>query len=330
MTEEKKNEPLLDACENPLDFFTVSYPTILKYGKTQFAAVWDESEIDFSTDREDFQKLPKSAQRLVEFALGFFFGADAIVFKNIEENFLSEIQLPEAKFMYSVFQMMEFIHARSYGLQLDTITGGDLSWKRRLMDSITTNKAVAKKSNWALEKMNRKKYSFAERLLSFGCIEHIFFSSPFAWIYWLKETFPNKMRGVTESNEAIARDESIHVQGALHLYSDILKEKLPVDKALEIIKEATEIEIEFALDALTDDLLGLTRKGMREHILHVANLTAIRAGLPLVYPDIKQTPLKCVKMIDLVSKTNFFEVRNMEYRRPVGSGRIDFDKEVDF
>jgi ribonucleotide reductase beta subunit family protein with ferritin-like domain len=322
-------EPLLTKPDNPLDFFTTRYPTVLHYAKLQVAAMWEETEISFQNDRADFQKLPKEVQRLIEHALGFFFGADAIVFKNIEENFMSEIELPEAKGMYSVFQAMEWIHARSYGLQLDTITGGDLEWKRRIMEAISSNPCVKKKGDWALNYMN-KKYSFAERLLAYACVEHIFFSSPFAWIYWIKETYPGKMEGVTESNEAIARDEGIHVQGNLCLYHDVLVDKLSTDKALAIIKEAAEIEIEFALDALTENLLGLSRKGMTDHIYHVANLTAVRAGYPAPYPVVKESPLKCVKMIDFVSKTNFFEKKNMEYRRPVGTGRINFDKPVDF
>ena len=57
------------------------------------------------------------------------------------------------------------------------------------------------------------------------------------------------MPGLTLSNEFISRDEALHTEFAILLYSK-LKKKLNKKRILEIVKEATEIEKEFITEAL--------------------------------------------------------------------------------
>ena len=57
------------------------------------------------------------------------------------------------------------------------------------------------------------------------------------------------MPGLTFSNELISRDEALHCEFAILLYSKLLK-KTRKDKVYELIKEAVEIEKEFICEAL--------------------------------------------------------------------------------
>ena len=65
-----------------------------------------------------------------------------------------------------------------------------------------------------------KNSNFATRLVAFACVEGIFFSGSFCAIYWLKKR--GLMPGLTFSNELISRDEGIHTDFAVLLYSKLL------------------------------------------------------------------------------------------------------------
>ena len=65
-----------------------------------------------------------------------------------------------------------------------------------------------------------KQSTFATRLVAFACVEGIFFSGAFCSIYWLKKR--GLMPGLTFSNELIARDEGMHTDFAVLLYSKLI------------------------------------------------------------------------------------------------------------
>lgn len=66
------------------------------------------------------------------------------------------------------------------------------------------------------------------------------------------------MPGLTFSNELISRDEALHTEFAILLYTK-LQNKLPKKRIYEIIQEAVEIEKEFITEALPCRLIGIIR-----------------------------------------------------------------------
>ena len=107
---------------------------------------------------------------------------------------------------------------------------------------------------WALKWINDERSNFATRLIAFACVEGIFFSGSFCAIFWLKKR--GLMPGLTSSNELISRDEGLHTDFAVLLYS-MLMEKLPEETIHDIIKEAVEIEKEFIIESIPCRLIGM-------------------------------------------------------------------------
>ena len=64
------------------------------------------------------------------------------------------------------------------------------------------------------------------------------------------------MPGLTFSNELISRDEALHCEFAVLLYSKLIK-KMDKSRIHEIIKESVEIETEFICEALPCRLIGM-------------------------------------------------------------------------
>ncbi len=70
------------------------------------------------------------------------------------------------------------------------------------------------------------------------------------------------MPGLCFSNELISQDEGMHCDFACLLYSKLINNKLPIARITEIICSAVEIEMEFVVDALPVELIGMNSNMM--------------------------------------------------------------------
>jgi len=118
------------------------------------------------------------------------------------------------------------------------------------------------------------------------------------------------MPGLTFSNELISRDEALHCEFAVLLYSKLVK-KIDKSRIYEIIKEAVEIETEFICDALPCKLIGMNSQMMTQYIQFVADCLCVQLG----YKKIYNVPncFNFMELISLESKVNFFEKRTDAY-----------------
>lgn len=91
------------------------------------------------------------------------------------------------------------------------------------------------------------------------------------------------MPGLTFSNELISRDEGLHTDFACMLYRDLMVNKLPNERVLQIISEAVEIEREFICEALPADLIGMNSRLMSDYINFVADRLLVALGLEKHY-----------------------------------------------
>jgi ribonucleotide reductase beta subunit family protein with ferritin-like domain len=145
-------------------------------------------------------------------------------------------------------------------------------------------------------------------LVAFAAIEGIFFSSSFASIYWIKKR--GLMPGLTFSNELISRDEALHTEFAVLLYSKLMK-KLNKKRIYEIIQEAVEIEKEFITEAIPCRMIGMNANLMSQYIEFVADRLIVQLGYDKVYNV--ANPFDFMELISIESKVNFFERTNAEY-----------------
>ena len=296
--------------ENPSRFviFPIEHNDIWEYYKQHQAAFWTAEEVDLSNDIRDWENLSDNEKYFVKNVLSFFAASDGIVNENLAENFIKEVQYPEAKFFYGFQIMMENIHSETYSLLIDTYIK-DTKDKNYLFKAIDTLDCVRKKADWALRWI--KNGTFAERLVAFAAVEGIFFSGSFCSIFWLKKR--GLMPGLTFSNELISRDEGLHCDFACLLYNKHIINKLSKQRIEEIITNAVEIEKEFIIDALPVKLIGMNSDLMAQYIEFVADRLLAELGNDRVYN--KSNPFDFMEMISLQGKTNFFEKRVGDYQK---------------
>jgi ribonucleoside-diphosphate reductase beta chain len=206
----------------------------------------------------------------------------------------------------------ESIHSITYSILLDTYIT-EPKEKDRMFRAIETIPSVAQKALWA-QKWIESSDSFAIRLLAFACVEGLFFSGSICCIYWLKER--GILPGLCQSNDLIARDEGLHVDFAVLLYSKYIVNKLSDEVVHKIVREAVKIEESFIIDSIPCRLLGMNSDMMREYIRFVANRQVKQLGHAELYPEAIQ-PFPFMERICFSSKGNFFEKESTQYRVPV-------------
>tara|TARA_B100001059_G_scaffold236572_1_gene287879 strand:- start:857 stop:1729 length:873 start_codon:yes stop_codon:yes gene_type:complete len=286
---------------------------------------WRAEEIDLSQDLTHWAKLDDNEKHFIKMILAFFAASDGIVLENLGMRFLSEVQLPEARAAYGFQLMMENIHSETYSLLIDTYVK-EKEEKTKLFKAIENFPCVKKKADWSLKWINDKRSNFATRLLAFVCVEGIFFSGSFCAIYWLKKR--GLMPGLTFSNELISRDEGMHTDFAVLLYSKLIK-KAKKSKVHELFKEAVSIEKEFICDALPCKLIGMNNNLMSQYIEFVADRLLVQLGYPKLYNV--GNPFDFMEMISLDGKTNFFEKRVGDYSLSSGDhSEASFEINMDF
>ena len=300
-------ETLLQEDDNRFVMFPISDQTIWKMYKKQVDCFWRAEEIDTSKDLAHWDKLATDEQYFIKMILAFFAASDGIVLENLGTRFMTEVQLPEARAFYGFQIAMENIHSETYSLLIDSYIK-DHDEKTKLFHALSNFPCIEKKGKWALKWIGDKRSSFATRLIAFACVEGIFFSGAFCSIYWLKKR--GLMPGLTFSNELISRDEALHTEFAIYLYSK-LEKKLVKKKIQEIIMDAVEIEKEFICEALPCRLIGMNSDLMNQYIEFVADRLAIQLGIEAIYNTIN--PFDFMEMISLEQKTNFFESRVSAY-----------------
>jgi ribonucleoside-diphosphate reductase beta chain len=304
---EQETELLLKENKDRFVILPIKYPAIWEMYKKCEASFWTAEEIDLSDDMKHWESMNDGERHFISHVLAFFAASDGIVNENLAVNFMSEVQLPEARCFYGFQIMMENIHSETYALLIDTYVK-DPAEKDRLFHAIDTVPCVGKKAEWALRWINNG--SFAERLIAFAAVEGIFFSGSFCSIFWLKKR--GLMPGLTFSNELISRDEGMHCEFACLLYR-MLDNKLSKEAATAIITDAVEIEKEFITDALPVNLIGMNAKMMSQYIEFVADRWLGELGYDKVYGV--SNPFDFMEMISLQGKTNFFEKRVGDYQK---------------
>jgi ribonucleoside-diphosphate reductase subunit M2 len=318
-------EPLLAPDDNRFVMFPIRYDDIWEMYKKQVDCFWRPEEIDLTKDLAHWDALSSDERYYISMILAFFAASDGIVLENLAQRFMSDVQVSEARAFYGFQIAMENIHSQTYSILIETYIKDSLE-KEKLFKAIEHFPCIKKKSDWAQKWIHDNRSSFACRLVAFACVEGIFFSGAFCSIFWLKKR--GLMPGLTFSNELISRDEALHCEFAVLLYSKLVK-KLNKNKIYELIKDAVEIESEFICEALPCRLIGMNSQMMTQYIQFVADRLCVQLGYDKIYNVSNSCDF--METISLESKTNFFEKRLGEYALANKSNSdIAFDFTDDF
>jgi len=320
-------EPILAPTTDRFVIFPIRHEDMWDMYKKAEACFWTAEELDLSDDLAHWASLSDNERHFLTHVLAFFAASDGIVNENLAMNFMSEVQVAEARCFYGFQIAIENIHSEVYSLLIDTYVRDPVA-KDKALRAIETVPCVREKAEWAMKWMDRARATFAERLVAFAVVEGLFFSGSFCAIFWLKKR--GLMPGLCTSNELISRDEGMHCDFACLLYSQ-LQNPLPPTRVLEIVAEAVRIEKSFVTDALPVALIGMNATLMVQYIEFCADRLLEALGCEKHYEA--TNPFDWMTLISLTGKTNFFERRVSEYAKAgvgVDAGEQVFATDADF
>ena len=317
-------EPLLTEDDNRYVMFPIQHDDIWSLYKKQIDCFWRAEEVDLSKDLISWETLNADEQYFIKMIIAFFAASDGIVLENLGMRFMSEVQWSEARAFYGFQIAMENIHSQMYSMLIETYIK-DREEKHKLFNALETFECIKKKGTWAKKWISDNRSTFATRLVAFACVEGIFFSGAFCSIFWLKKR--GLLPGLTFSNELISRDEALHTEFAVLLYSKLNK-KINKNRIYEIVKEAVEIEKVFITEALPCRLIGMNSQLMSQYIEFIADRLVVQLGYNKIYDS--SNPFDFMELISVESKTNFFEKRVSEYSLADKNIEDAFDIHEDF
>lgn len=303
-------EPILSETSNRYVLQPIVWTKVWEAYKKHQQAFWTAEEIDFPADMSDWEKLSENEQFFISNVLSFFAGSDGIIFENLSINFIDEIKVPEIRAYYGWQAAMETIHSETYALMIDTYIPEES--KNRIFNGIQELPGVKKKAEWTLKWLSQD-IPFQERLVAFTIVEGIFFSGSFCAIFWLKYVKKLMTKALGKSNELIARDESLHTDFGVLLYSYI-ENRLSEERINDMMISAVEIEKEFICDSFQCNLIGINADSMKTYIEFQADRLIEKFGYKKIYNS--SCPFDFMDTMSLDGKSNFFEQRVTDYNRP--------------
>ena len=303
-----------------LVMYPVKHDDIWTLFKKQTELFWTVEEIDFSEDAKDWQKLTPDQRHLISTILGFFVVGDGIVLEHLYSRLYMEVQLPEARAFYSCQGFIETVHSECYSMLVDTYISNPEE-KAALFRSIETMLCVQKKANWSLQWIAADDITFGTRLIALAITEGVFFSALFSVIFWFRKQ-GGLLPALCFSNDLISRDEALHVEAAVLLYSKLPEsQRLPTYQVHSMISSAVSIETDFIHAALLNcKLAGMSFESMSLYIRFVSDRLLVQLGYEKLY-KVDNNPLDFMNLISLEGKVNFFERKNSMYSLANRSGK---------
>lgn len=271
--------------------------------------VWTNAEMDFSRDKEDYERLSPSQQRMLGTILAFFSAADGVILNNLAFRFILEARTLEEKAFFIVQQFIELIHSESYSVAINSIIS-DPEKRKELFEAADSHPSVMRRNRFM------EKYLFSDiekpyRLVAFACVEGISFISAFLFVFWFRAR--GLLANFVFQNEQISKDEALHRDFACHLYR-LNKRLYQVDtlKVHEIIREVISIEEEFIRDLLCEEQDDLTVEQSINFVRRLANLLLLSMEEEPIFEE-GEIP-SWMNDLSIQQKSNLYEVRGGNYR----------------
>jgi ribonucleoside-diphosphate reductase beta chain len=311
-----------------LNLLPLKYHEAYRIYKQMKANHWEPDVIDMTKDCTlwNSSKLNHKERWIIEMGVGYFSAAEGIVGDSvlhvIEEN-LTAAELKHAalrQIAEESIHMDSLLHIiGSLNIDLDEVTAKfeDIPSIRNKNAFITRHMPELKMGLDLTRTANKRK--FAKALFGITQVmEGTQFYALFAMILSLHRQ--NKMTGIGQMFQYTLRDESNHIALGRYLLQELIKENPDVwtdefrQELIQFMREGVQLEKEFVVDCLPEDVVGLTQRDFGDYVDYNADRRLTSLGLPPL-SNVKSNPFLWLDEVMFLKKEkNFFETRVTEYQ----------------
>lgn len=289
---------------------------------------WLPTEVPMAKDIELWKsnKLTPDERTVIMRNLGFFSTAESLVGNNIVLAIFKYVTNPEARQYLLRQSFEEAVHTHTFHYIVESLSLD----QHEVFNMYNEVNSIHAKDKFEMEltadilrsdfttQTTEGAQKFLENLIGYYVImEGIFFYSGFVMI--LSFHRQNRMTGIGEQFQYILRDETIHLNFGIDLINGIKEENPDIwtpefqQRILDRIRQAVELEYNYAADCLPRGILGLTAPMFRDYVQYITDRRLERIGLKSIYGSKNPFPWMS-ETIDLGKEKNFFETRVTEYQ----------------
>ena len=315
------------------------YPRFFDRFKDAIRNTWTVEEVDLHSDLADLAKLSPAERHLVPRLVAFVATGDTIVANNLVLNLYQHVNSPEGRLYLSRQLFEEAVHVQFYLNLLDTYVPDERE-RAEAFAAVENIPSIARKAEFCFKwidsvfelrelKTREDRRAFLLNLICFAaCIEGLFFYGAFAYVYYLRSR--GLLHGLASGTNWVFRVESMHMAFAFDVIDTVRAEEPDLFDAelerqvQEMIAEAVECEVQFAVDLLEQGVSGMSPADMREYLQHVADRRLAMLGIAPRYGS--RNPFAFMELQDVQELSNFFERRVSAYQVAV-TGPVSFDDE---
>lgn len=291
----------------------------------QLSFFWRPEEVDVSSDRIDYNKLPDHEKHIFISNLKYQTLLDSIQGRSPNVALLPLVSLPEVETWIETWSFSETIHSRSYthiirnivndpGIVFDDIVENEHILKRakdisHYYDDLIqltndyhrygegTHTINGEEVTIKLHDLKKKLYVC---LMSVNALEAIRFYVSFACSFAFAER--ELMEGNAKIIKLIARDEALHLTGTQHMinllrngqddFSFMQIAEECKQECFDLFKEAAEQEKEWAEYLFKDgSMIGLNKDILCQYVEYITNIRMQAVGLGAAYPEATSNPI---------------------------------------
>jgi ribonucleoside-diphosphate reductase beta chain len=291
----------------------------------QLSFFWRPEEVDVSSDRIDYNKLPEHEKHIFISNLKYQTLLDSIQGRSPNVALLPLVSLPEVETWIETWSFSETIHSRSYthiirnivndpGLVFDDIVENEHILKRaedisHYYDDLIqmtndyhrygegTHQINGEDVTIKLHDLKKKLYVC---LMSVNALEAIRFYVSFACSFAFAER--ELMEGNAKIIKLIARDEALHLTGTQHMinllrngqddFSFMQIAEECKQECFDLFKDAAEQEKEWAEYLFKDgSMIGLNKDILCQYVEYITNIRMQAVGLDAAYPEATSNPI---------------------------------------
>jgi ribonucleoside-diphosphate reductase beta chain len=312
------------------------YPQFYDMYRDALKNTWMVEEIDFSDDLVDLdRKLVPAERHMINRLVAFFATGDSIVSNNLVLNLYKHVNSPEGRMYLSRQLFEEALHVQFYLTLLDTYIP-DHAQRAEAFAAIENIPSIRAKAEFCFTwidsihtmhelRTREDRQEFLLNLICFAaCIEGLFFFAAFAYVYFLRDK--GLLNGLAAGTNWVFRDESGHMNFAFEVINQVRDEEPDLfdaelgDRVTQMIREAVDVEYQFAEDLLSEGIPGMSLPDTREYLQFVADTRLAMLQLPPVFGS--KNPFNFMALQDVQELTNFFERRVSAYSKGI-EGEVD-------
>ncbi|OEF90895.1 class Ia ribonucleoside-diphosphate reductase subunit beta [Vibrio splendidus] len=291
----------------------------------QLSFFWRPEEVDVSSDRIDYNKLPEHEKHIFISNLKYQTLLDSIQGRSPNVALLPLVSLPEVETWIETWSFSETIHSRSYthiirnivndpGVVFDDIVENEEILKRAKDIAFYYDDLIKLTADYhrygegnhsingedvkiSLHNLKKKLYLC---LMSVNALEAIRFYVSFACSFAFAER--ELMEGNAKIIKLIARDEALHLTGTQHMINllrngqdDFAFMQIAEEckqECFDLFKEAAEQEKEWAEYLFKDgSMIGLNKDILCQYVEYITNIRMQAVGLGTAYPAATSNPI---------------------------------------